>query len=62
MKASVNKDECISCGLCTETCPEVFQIGADGKSEVFVEEIPAELESAVLSARDDCPVSAITVE
>ena len=24
MRAVVNKDECISCGLCPSLCPEVF--------------------------------------
>lgn len=62
MKAHVDKSECIACGLCVETCPEVFRIGSDDKSEVYLEEIPASLESCVIQAKDECPVSAITAE
>ena len=29
MKATVNED-CIGCGLCEGTCPDVFSIGDDG--------------------------------
>ena len=29
MKAIVNQDTCISCGLCISTVPEVFEVNAD---------------------------------
>ena len=35
MKAIVNQDTCISCGLCISTVPEVFEVNADGKAEAF---------------------------
>ena len=31
----VVKDECISCGVCVETVPEVFRFDDDMKAEVF---------------------------
>ena len=33
MKAIVNQDSCIGCGLCISTVPEVFEVNADGKAE-----------------------------
>ncbi len=34
MKAEVNQDTCIGCGLCPSIEPEVFKIGDDGKAHV----------------------------
>jgi ferredoxin len=55
------EDTCTACGLCVDTCPEVFEMG-DDKAEVTVDEIPAEHEDAVQQAADECPVEAIIVE
>ena len=55
------EDICTSCGLCCDTCPEVFEMGAD-IAQVKVEEVPAEHEDAVQQAADECPVEAIVVE
>ncbi len=30
MKAEIDRDGCISCGICASTCPEVFRMGEDG--------------------------------
>ena len=62
MKAAVDKGGCISCGLCAETCPNVFRMGDDGYAEAYVEVIPAGEEACAEEARDNCPVSVITVE
>ena len=62
MKAKVDKDTCISCGLCPSICEEVFQIGDDGKAEAKVEEVPKEYEEEAQEAADSCPVNAIEVE
>lgn len=48
MKAVVDKGGCISCGVCVDTCPEVFQFDGDGVAEAIVDAVPAELEGAVL--------------
>jgi ferredoxin len=55
------EDTCTACGLCVDTCPDVFQMGSD-MAEVIVEEVPAEFEEAVQQAADECPVEAIVVE
>lgn len=62
MTADIDRDECISCGLCASICPDVFRMGEDGPAEVYVDAVPAELEEAVKEARDGCPVSVIIVE
>ena len=61
MKATVNED-CIGCGMCEGTCPDVFAINDDGVAEATVEEVPADAEDAALEAADNGPVSAIEVE
>ena len=55
------EDTCTSCGLCVDTCPDVFDMGND-IAEVKVDEVPAEFEDAVQQAADECPVEAIIIE
>jgi ferredoxin len=62
MKAVVDKSGCIACGLCVETCPEVFRIGEDGLAEAYVDSVPKEAEGSASEAREGCPVSVITVD
>lgn len=61
MKASINRDGCISCGVCEATCPRCF-VWLKMACEAYVDIIPASEEEALLEARDICPVSIITVE
>jgi len=60
MKVSVTED-CISCGLCVDTCPEVFEMG-DQYAEVIVDTVPGDAEDAVRQAADDCPAESIIIE
>lgn len=62
MKAFIEREGCISCGLCAGTCPEVFRMADDDLAEVYIDEIPKDVEDTALEARDGCPVSVITVE
>lgn len=55
------EDTCTACGLCVDTCPEVFDMG-DEAAIVIVDEVPAEHEDAVQQAADECPVEAIVIE
>ena len=55
------EDTCTACGLCVDTCPEVFQMD-DEMAQVKVDEVAPELEDAVQQAADECPVEAIIVE
>ncbi len=62
MKAKVDQNKCISCGMCVSICPEVFSYNEDDKSEAVDSEIAEEFESSVEECRDVCPVSAIELE
>lgn len=62
MRAEIDRDGCISCGICASTCPEVFRMGEDGPAEVYVDSVPEEAEVTAQEACDGCPVSVITVE
>jgi len=55
------EDTCTACGLCVDTCPEVFEIG-DDIAEVIADVVPPEFEETVQQAADECPVEAIIVE
>ncbi len=61
MKACVDKETCIGCGLCTDTCPEVFELKED-KAYVKVDVVPPDLQEKVKEAKDNCPVDAIWIE
>ncbi len=61
MKANVDKSGCIGCGLCETLCPEVFKMGGDGLAEAYGAVTKDNL-SAAVDAKDNCPVSVITVE
>ena len=54
----VDKNKCIGCGLCVSLCPEVFELGDDGKSNV--KNAKACDKCDCKNAADSCPVSAIT--
>ena len=61
MKVSIERGDCISCGLCEATCPEVFRIAGDGLAEGYAEPT-AENGGAVKEAAEGCPVAIIYVE
>lgn len=57
-KVKVDKNKCIGCGACTATCPEVFELRADGKSHVKDQDACSKCDCKM--AAENCPVSAIT--
>ncbi len=61
MKAVVDRDLCIGCGLCEDTCPEVFRLGEDGIAHVISAEPPHETYEDIHEAAEMCPTAAITV-
>ena len=61
MKARVNQEKCIGCGLCTGLAEAIFAFNDDGKVSV-VAAVTADDEDAVQSAAASCPVEAIEVE
>jgi len=61
MKLRVDPDLCRACELCTETCPDIFEIGED-VATVEVDFVPSDLEECVRQAAEDCPAEAIMIE
>ena len=61
MKATVDHDLCIGCGLCEEICPEVFKMNEDNLADAIAEVTP-DNQAKAEEARDSCPVEAITIE
>lgn len=61
MKACVDQNLCIGCGLCVEIAGDVFQMNDDGKAESYGE-VTQDNKAVVQNAVDSCPVSAITCE
>jgi len=61
MRATVDEETCIGCGLCAETCPEVFEMN-DDKAQVKVSEVPENVRETCKEAAENCPVEAIQIE
>ena len=61
MKVTVDEETCIGCGLCADTCPEVFEMN-DEKAHVKVDEVPDAVADACKEAVENCPVEAIQSE
>lgn len=60
MKVVIDQDGCIGCGLCVNTCPEVFEMNDDNIAEVYKQ--PTEVTDEVQEAVDGCPVQVISIE
>ncbi|NLD50469.1 MAG: ferredoxin [Clostridiaceae bacterium] len=62
MRACVDKDLCIGCGLCEALSPAVFKMDDEGKAEAITEELSQELQNEAEEAKRQCPVEAISIE
>ena len=62
MKAYVDKNTCIGCGLCADICPEIFEMEDDGLAVAKDIDIPDDLLESAKEAEESCPVDAITIE
>ncbi len=61
MKVRVDEETCIGCGLCADTCPEVFEMN-DDKARVKADEVPEDVADTCREAAENCPVEAIQIE
>lgn len=62
MRAFVDKDACIGCGLCADICPKVFKLDDDGTASAIDADIPEDAKDAAREAAAQCPVEAIKIE
>lgn len=61
MRAIVDKEDCIGCGLCPTVCPEVFEMQDDGKAGIIKDGIEKEYIETSQEAAETCPVNAINI-
>ncbi len=61
MKASLDKLNCIFCGMCGGICSDVFRADFDGKSVAMDKELSGELLASAKYAEAVCPTWAITI-
>ncbi|NQU39571.1 MAG: ferredoxin [Lentisphaerae bacterium] len=61
MKATIDSDACVGCGLCPDTCSAVFEMDGD-LARVTVEDVPIGEEDACRDAAQNCPVDAIMID
>lgn len=62
MKAKVDRDGCIGCGLCAITCPQVFEMDEEDLSKVICDEIDDYSIENAKQAQEECPVSVISIK
>ena len=62
MNLEVNKDKCISCGMCISTCEEVFVFDDDNQAKVVQKPVEKENEEKATEAMEGCPTGAIEEE
>ncbi len=60
MKLKINKDSCISCGLCVSLCEDIFEIESDGKSGIIRNPGNDSEITLAREAIESCPVNAIS--
>lgn len=61
MNVEVDPNLCTACGLCLDSCPEIFDENDEGVAFVIHNPIPVELETCANDAVNECPANAILV-
>ncbi len=70
IKVRIDRDECIICGVCWDSCPDVFEPSPEDELSQVVEkyqvdgdpalgEIPDNLEDCATEGAEGCPVEII---
>ncbi|MCI1820764.1 MAG: ferredoxin [Megasphaera sp.] len=58
MKFKVNEN-CIGCGLCANTCPDVFSMTEEGIAVAVEGDVATSVEDSAQEALTSCPAGAI---
>ncbi len=61
MKATIDADACVGCGLCPDACSAVFEMDGD-IARVTTDEVAPEDEECCRHAAAHCPVDAIILD
>lgn len=60
MKVRIDEEACIGCGVCTDSCPQVFELKDD--KAVVIEGANCDEAGCCQEAADSCPTEAIIIE
>lgn len=60
MKVMVDASTCVGCGLCEQSCPEVFKVQDDSIAHVLGSSCSAS--HNLREVADNCPVSCIQIQ
>lgn len=70
MNVKIDQEACIACGICYDTCPDVYESDEDGNSRLVEDystddertgEVPEKLADCAEEGMEQCPVDAIEV-
>jgi len=61
MKTRVDPELCTGDEVCTQVCPEIFEMRGD-KAIAKIEGVPQDLKQCAKDAADSCPSQAIIIE
>jgi len=63
MEVKIDKDLCTGCGLCGETCPDIFKLNEDEDIAVIIKtDYDENDEECIEEAAENCPTEAISTE
>ncbi len=62
MKAAIDRQACLRCGLCVSLCPVVFSMLEGEAAQATTEAVPEDCMASVQAAADSCPTSAIQLQ
>jgi ferredoxin len=63
MEVKIDKELCTGCGLCEETCPDIFKLNEDEDiAEVIKTDYDENDEECIEEAIESCPTEAISAD